>query len=85
MCYPARSGRSQFHGMRKKMHDCHTGDDETKAYHGRHIQLLVKEEPAHQGDDDHADAGPERIRDPHRHIFDHVRQQLKGQDVPGDA
>ena len=30
MCYPDRSGRSQFHGMRKKKHGCHTGNAEDK-------------------------------------------------------
>lgn len=30
LCYPDRSGRSQFHGMRKKKHGCHTGDAEDK-------------------------------------------------------
>ena len=36
------------------MHDGHSGDDEAQSDHGRCIQLLVEEKPAHQGSDDHA-------------------------------
>lgn len=84
LCYPDRSGRSQFHGMRKKKHGCHTGDDEDKPIMPAY-PASGERKNSRQGDDDHTDAGPESIHDPHRHIFDHDRQQLKGQNVPGDA
>lgn len=63
--------------MRKKKHGCHTGD--------AGIPRFGESKNSRQGDDDHTDAGPESIRDPHRHIFAHDRQQLKGQNVPDDA
>src|SRR5690625_647213 len=66
------------HGLGKEIDHDHPGDDQRKSDDGGQIQALLEDHPADEGDEDDAQATPDRIGDADRHHLEHQAQKIEG-------